>query len=134
MSDFMVLLQQLRKCSKSKCSHHNFLTRVCLLKRALFPEAALTATLNESHLENCMKMPERKLDPLLLFYWTWKFDYNCAQPCYYIVQYRVRSITVAFLGGAFVHSFPENGGRYRDCAHSQHKTLLSTLFFFICGG
>ena len=28
---------------------------------------------------------------------------------YYIAQYRVRSITVAFLGGAFVHSFPENG-------------------------
>ena len=43
------------------------------------------------------------------------------------------SSTVAFLG-AFVHSFPENGGHYRDCAHSQHKTLLSTLFFFICGG
>ena len=63
----MVLLQQLRKCSKSKCSHHNFLTRVCLLKRALFPEAALTATLNESHLENCMKMARAQIRPAAAF-------------------------------------------------------------------
>ena len=127
----MVLLQQLRKCSKSKCSHHNFLTRVCL-----FPEAALTATLNESHLENCMKMARAQIRPAAAFLLDLeiRLQLRPAMLLYYIAQYRVRSITVAFLGGAFVHSFPENGGHYRDCAHSQHKTLLSTLFFFICGG
>ena len=79
------------------------------LESAFFQRQLLLQLLNESHLENCMKMARAQIRPAAAFLLDLEIRLQL-RPA--MLQSTIQSSKYNggfFWGGAFVHSFPENG-------------------------